>query len=586
MNGGDRMAKEGIRKKASELRKRAEKILAEDPQTIRSMAPADIQKLIHELNVHQIELEMQNAELRRVQLELQEARDKYLNLYDFAPIGYFTLDHNSLIVDANLGGTELLGSEKHRLIGSQFTASISPDSQDTFYFHYREVLKTGLKGNCKLKMLKADGTPFHAQLISLASPEKTGNTNHCRVAVIDITERERAEEVLRQNQQQQQQLQIRDQFLSRMSHELRSPLTPIHQFVTILLDGLAGDLNDEQREYMQIILRNVNALRKMVSDLLEVTRAESGKLSVSLRCVYLAELIPQIFETFQLANSKELRLSCDVPGNLPPVCTDPDRVRQILDNLLDNAVKFTPEKGEISIRAQVLQENPEIILITVTDTGRGIAESEHEKIFEYLYQVKDDAKITSKGLGIGLYICRELVSSLGGRIWVKSQPGHGSTFFFTLPVFSMERQLASVVETADLTMHSVALITIEVSHTEERQLLRKPDKTALRDAWYALQSYAVPSLVLLLPRGVRTVSKEFFFIAASVDQSGIEVLVEELMSRLVQCQSFREADLNSKVSSMLLDTRSKSNRTLSKKLVNERVVEHIQDLMKTTLLNR
>jgi len=194
LNKEDKMAKERSRERARELRKRAEIILAEEPQAIRTMVPADTQKLIHELNVHQIELEMQNAELRRVQLELQEARDKYLNLYDFAPTGYFTLDHNSLIVDVNLAGGELLGSEKHRLIGAQFTSSISPDSQDAFYFHYREVLKTGIKGNCELKMLKADGAPFHAQLISRAVPEKEGNVNQCRTAVIDVTERKMAEE--------------------------------------------------------------------------------------------------------------------------------------------------------------------------------------------------------------------------------------------------------------------------------------------------------------------------------------------------------------------------------------------------------
>ncbi len=195
------MAKERSRQKASELRKRAEKILAEEPQAIRTMAPADIQKLIQELNVHQIELELQNEELRRTQLELQEARDKYLNLYDLAPTGYFTLDRNSLIVDVNLAGSELLGSEKARLIGTRFTLSISPDSQDAFYFHYREALKTGIKGNCEIKMLKADGTPFHAQLISMGIPEKDGNINHCRTAAIDITERKHAEENLRESEE-------------------------------------------------------------------------------------------------------------------------------------------------------------------------------------------------------------------------------------------------------------------------------------------------------------------------------------------------------------------------------------------------
>ena len=195
------MAKERSSKRASDLRKRAEKILAQDPQAIRSMATTDIQKLIHELNVYQIELEMQNEEFRRVQLELQESRDKYVDLYDFAPTGYFTLDHNSLIVDVNLASGELLGSEKARLIGTRFTSSISPDSQDAFYFHYREVLKTGIKGNCELKMLKADGTPFPAQLISMVIPEKDGNISQCRTAVIDITEHKLAEEALRRSEE-------------------------------------------------------------------------------------------------------------------------------------------------------------------------------------------------------------------------------------------------------------------------------------------------------------------------------------------------------------------------------------------------
>ncbi|MFC1949473.1 PAS domain S-box protein [Chloroflexota bacterium] len=193
------MAKERSGKRANDLRKRAEKILAADPQAIRTMGPADIQKLIYELNVHQIELEMQNEQIRQNQLELQETRDKYLNLYDLAPIGYFTLDHNSLIVDVNITGRELLGSEKDSLIGTQFTAYISPDSQDAFYLHLREVLKTGIKGNCELMMLKADGAPFPTKLISIADPEKDRNINYCITAVIDITKHKQAEESLKKS---------------------------------------------------------------------------------------------------------------------------------------------------------------------------------------------------------------------------------------------------------------------------------------------------------------------------------------------------------------------------------------------------
>jgi PAS domain S-box-containing protein len=195
------MVKKKDKAGATELRKRAEEILGEKPEAFRALAPADIKKLIQELNVYQIELELQNEELRRTQLELQEARDKYLNLYDFAPTGYFTLDHNSLIVDVNLAGSELLGSEKHRLIGTQFTSSISPGSQDAFYLHHRELLKTGNKSSCGLKMLKADGTLFPAQLTSMVMTEKDGNINQFRTAVIDITERKQMDEVLEESEE-------------------------------------------------------------------------------------------------------------------------------------------------------------------------------------------------------------------------------------------------------------------------------------------------------------------------------------------------------------------------------------------------
>jgi PAS domain S-box-containing protein len=243
LNKEDKMAKERSRERASELRKRAEIILAENPQTIRTMAPLDIQKLIHELNVHRIELEMQNAELRRFQLELLEARDKYLNLYDFAPTGYFTLDHNSLIVDVNLAGSELLGSEKHRLTGAQFTSSISPDSQDAFFFHHREALKTCIKGSCEIKMLKADGTTFHAQVISMAVPEKDGSINQFRTAVIDITERKQMEEERKQNiDRLLNAMEATIQAMALMS-EMRDPYTAGHQLrVTHLADTIAKEM--------------------------------------------------------------------------------------------------------------------------------------------------------------------------------------------------------------------------------------------------------------------------------------------------------------------------------------------------------
>jgi len=392
--------------------------------------------------------------------------------------------------------------------------------------------------------------------------------------------RVQAEDLLKQNQQHQ--LQVRDQFLSRMSHELRSPLTAIHQFVTILLDGLAGNINAEQRDYLMIVLRNVNSLRTMISDLLEVTRAESGRLTVDLRCVYLADLIPQMLKTLQLANTKDLDVSFDVPADLPPVLADPDRVRQILDNLLGNAIKFTPDKGRVGVQVRESTRNRGFLRIAVTDTGPGIVKSEHEKVFEYLYQVENKSETDHRGLGIGLHICKELVSSQGGQIWVRSHRGHGSTFAFTLPVFSLESQLASIVKAADLITHSVALVTVEISHAGER-LLSPQDQAALRDAWDALQGCALTNLVVLLPRVPHALSRELFFIVACVNEGSAEVLVGQLRHQLERCQSLRDSLLEPEISYALLDTRAKRSGGKPKEIAREEVMAHIEGLMKTAM---
>ncbi len=142
------------------LRQRAEALLHEKPHAFSKIPPEDIQQLIHELRVHQIELEIQNDELRRAQLKLAEVRDKYVELYDFAPVGYFTLDKNGLVEEANLTGANLFVVDRRSLINSSFTCFIAPDFQDSFYFHRQRVIDTTTKQACELKLIKNDGTEF------------------------------------------------------------------------------------------------------------------------------------------------------------------------------------------------------------------------------------------------------------------------------------------------------------------------------------------------------------------------------------------------------------------------------------------
>ena len=229
------------------------------------------------------------------------------------------------------------------------------------------------------------------------------------------------------------QLLLKDQLLSHVSHELRTPLNSAYQFVAILRDGLSGPLSEEQDRYIKIIERNLAQLTHMIRDLLDSGRVDSGKLSVQLTDIELGPLIQDTVASLApTAREKSLILQV-VP--IPPgifVHTDPARVRQILLNLLDNAIKFTAATGYIIVRT----EDPAggRIAVSVIDTGKGITLQDRQHLFDRLYQVEDESGASRRGLGLGLYICKQLVEVMGGEIEVSSAPGAGSTFTFTLPL--------------------------------------------------------------------------------------------------------------------------------------------------------
>ena len=181
----------------SELRQRAEKELAIEAgstELLSEMTPERMKDLIHELQVHQIELKMQNEELRRIQDELEKTRDRYSHLYDFAPIGYFTLNQKGFIHEANLTIASMLGVDRSALIGQPFTRFVLRDDQDTFYKHRQRLLETGTSQSCELGLVKKDGQEFYARLECTVITKKGDNDKQIRAAVSDITERKRTEE--------------------------------------------------------------------------------------------------------------------------------------------------------------------------------------------------------------------------------------------------------------------------------------------------------------------------------------------------------------------------------------------------------
>jgi signal transduction histidine kinase len=230
------------------------------------------------------------------------------------------------------------------------------------------------------------------------------------------------------------QSEAEDQFLSHISREFHPPLTVIFQFITILLDGLAGDLNPEQRDYLEVALKNAHELAEMISDLLELARADAGKLAVEPRRVSLGGLVRQTLKTFERnATEKRITLSLQDLSALPAAYADPDRVRQVLYNLIDNAIKFTPAKGKVVVEGHVSWEDPSYVCVTVSDTGCGITPEARAKIFDRLYQEHHSGE-SGKGLGLGLHLCKQWLALQGGQISVESELGRGSAFRVTLPV--------------------------------------------------------------------------------------------------------------------------------------------------------
>jgi len=192
-----------------------------------------------------------------------------------------------------------------------------------------------------------------------------------------------------------------------------------------------------------VILRNVHQLEAMIGDLLETTRMQTGKLSIELQSVLPSEVLADAIDTLRApAQLKEVRLAFDVDDDLPTAYADPVRTRQILINLIGNAVKFTPAGGSVSARVG-FDNDPSYLRFEVADTGPGLSSEHAERIFERLYQVKGAVQAGRRGLGLGLFICKELVTRQGGRVWVTSEPGEGSSFCFTLPVFGPHTPLTT-----------------------------------------------------------------------------------------------------------------------------------------------
>lgn len=228
--------------------------------------------------------------------------------------------------------------------------------------------------------------------------------------------------------------QVRANFVSMVSHELRTPLNSVHGFIDLLLQGHMGELNDEQRTYLGYAQEGVQQLISIVQDILFMTRSDLGQFEIKQQEVPLRVLVRQVISGMQPQASKaSVVLHSDIPADIPLLYVDPQRIKQVLNNLVANAIKYTPPGGMITINASCLNE--EWLMITVVDTGYGILPEDRPHIFERFYQSNQREQSKMGGYGLGLSIARLIVEQHGGTISFESVLEQGTTFYFTVPIY-------------------------------------------------------------------------------------------------------------------------------------------------------
>ncbi|UCF30460.1 MAG: response regulator [bacterium] len=247
------------------------------------------------------------------------------------------------------------------------------------------------------------------------------------------------EELVRANQELEFLSNIKSEFVSTVSHELRTPLTSIIGFSELLSEEQVGPLTGEQKEYTRQILRKGKDLLALINDILDTGRIEAGKIACRFKLMRLQEALNEALSSTRHITESEPQVDIELGRDLPEIEADPEKVTQILVNLLGNALKFSPPGSPVSIRAKLIEgrresDRSDLVQVSIADQGIGIPEDLQQKVFEQFFQVDQGAARNHPGAGLGLYIARSMVELHGGKIWLESIHGKGSTFHFTLPI--------------------------------------------------------------------------------------------------------------------------------------------------------
>ncbi|HEU4342908.1 MAG TPA: ATP-binding protein [Candidatus Binatia bacterium] len=366
--------------------------------------------------------------LENAQLYDEVNKDKaYIeDLVENAGDAIISTDRQDRILTWNRGAELIFGYSKEETIG-QSLALLLPSHESRELEEIRNKVRlTGVIRNLEVRRIRKDGRMIEASLAVSPVRDKDDNAVGFLHLARDITEQKRYEQRLKELDQ------MKSGFVSNVSHELRTPLTTIKASVDNMLDRLTGDLTEKQVGYLTRVKSNADRLARLINNLLDLSTIEAGKIDLQPTKLPLVSLTKEVAESLRPV-AVEKPISLDVAFVDPRVTAwaDRDKVMQVLMNLVGNALKFTPPRGKVTVG--FARSGDQWVQISVADTGPGVPAEEVNKLFDRFYQVGQTGKQKTQGTGLGLAISKALVEMHGGKIWVESEQGKGSTFCFTLP---------------------------------------------------------------------------------------------------------------------------------------------------------